>query len=169
MYICRKKGMRRSCLTILLLGIVLVSCDPGFSQEYYFQNDSSHNVTIVALMDTADMYYFTYFDSIRVRYFNNPDGIIIPAGERILLDRDGGLGRACNEGTGEHLRHYIYGDSVRFVFDDGRYLYFHHELPAPHSPYDSDSYVFEGDFRRFGSEGISTYILTDDDYARADR
>lgn len=159
--------MKRFCLTTLLLAIVLVSCDPGYSQDYVFQNDSSHSVTIVALMDTADMYFVSPMDSIRVRYFNNPDGITIPSGERILLDRDGGLGRAGNEYTGEYLQHYIYSDSVRFVFDDGRYLYFHHEVPAPHSPYDNESYVFEGEFRRLGSEGTSTYVLTDEDYSCA--
>ena len=160
---------KTACFLALLIGLLeLTSCDPGFSQDYYFQNDSSHGVTIVALMDTADMYFFTYFDSIRVRYFHNPDGLTIPAGERILLDHDGGLGVAGNEYTGEYLRNYIYSDSVRFVFDDGRYLYFHHDTPAPHSPYDNDSYLFEGKFRRFGSEGTSTYVLTDEDYASSE-
>jgi hypothetical protein len=159
--------MKRFCLTTLLLAIVLVSCDPGYSQDYVFQNDSSHSVTIVALMDTADMYFVSPMDSIRCRYFQNPDGITIAAGEKTLLYADGGLGRAGNENTGQLLQHIIYGDSVRFEFDDGRYLYYHHAISAPHSPYDDDSYTFKGEYHRYSSEGTSTYVLTDEDYSCA--
>ncbi len=159
--------MKRTILAFLLLVSLLISCDPGFSQDYVFQNDSSHNVTIIALMDTADMYFVMPIDSIRHRYFLNPDGITIPAGEKVTLYEDGGLGRAGKENTGDVLRNFIYSDSVRFVFDDGRYLYFYYDTAALHSPYDDDSYTFKGEFHRFGSEGTSTYVLTDADYERA--
>lgn len=144
-----------------------MSCDPGFRQNYVFQNNSSHNVTIVALTDTADMYFVSPIDSIRHCYFLNPDGITIPAGEKVTLYEDGGLGRAGKENTGIVLRNYIYSDSVRFVFDDGRYLIFYYDTPATHSPYDDDSYTFKGEFHRFGSEGTSTYVLTDADYGHS--
>jgi len=159
--------MKKTLLSILPLFALLASCDPGFSQDYVFQNNSSHSVTIVALMDTADMYHVTYFEGIRYRYFLNPDGITIPAGEKITLYEDGGLGHAGKENTGEILQQYIYSDSVRFVFDDGRYLYFHYDVPAVHSPYYDDSYTFKGEFRRLGSEGTSTYVLDDSDYERS--
>lgn len=158
--------MKKRFLSILLTASILTSCDPGFSQQFLFQNDSEHDVTIVALIDTADMYFVSPIDSIRLRWFENPDGITIPAGKTVTILHDGGLGVASEIGVADRLR-CIYSDSVRFVFDNGRYLFFHADVPAPHSPYDDASYTFEGDFHRFGSEGVSTYILTNDDYARA--
>ncbi len=158
--------MKKLFLSILLTACVLTSCDPGFRQDFLFQNDTEHDVTIVALIDSTDMYFVSPIDSTRHRWFQNPDGITIPAGKTVNIFHDGGLGRASETHVADRLN-CIYGDSVRFVFDGGRCLYFHRDVPAPHSPYDDDSYTFEGEFRRFGSEGTSTYILTDDDYARA--
>jgi len=151
---------------VVLAALALTACDPGFHQNYIFQNNTSHDVTIVALMDSADMYY-DYNDSVRILRFQNPKGITIAAGKSEVILLNGGLGHATNVGTGEILQDQIYSDSVRFVFDDGRYLYFHHDIPAPHSPYDDDSYTYTGESHRLSSEGTSTYILTEEDYQRA--
>ena len=115
------------------------------------------------------MYFVSPIDSIRRRYFHNIDGITIQAGENAVLCEEGGLGVAGKKGTADFLQNIIYSDSVRFVFDDGRYLYFHCDIPAIHSPYDDDSYTFDGEFFRFSSEGTSTYVLDDEDYARSEK
>lgn len=161
--------MKKTCLSLAvsLLLLLITACDPSFSQDYYFKNMSGHDVTLVTLIDTADTYYTPFYsDTISVSYFENPNGITIHDGEERLLHSECGLGVAGIGGTTDVLRHFIYGDSVRFVFDDGRYLeYKWNMLLEENNPYDDGSYHCRVNDDR--SYGCCTYTLKPDDYERA--
>lgn len=160
--------MKKSPLAPLVFLIILMtSCDPGFRTDYYVSNRSSLSVTILALKDSADMYVTNALGDTWM-YFQNPTGITIKPGERLLIHSEGGLGFSCKDGTVEILRHYIFGDSVRFEFADGTFLFFKPDEWAPNNPYIENNYSFRlTHVSRGSSEGEAEYIISQDDFSRA--
>ena len=157
-----------SKLSLTLIITLFCSCDPGFYQEYYIVNDSSHAVTIETLIDVADTYWLPTWSSDSVTNFENPDGIVIPAYSQQLVHAEGGLGVACMESSAPTLQHYIFGDSVVFRFDDGHYLKYTYYDISDNSPYTDSSYTFTMTSQSYGSSsGVSTYTITEADYLRS--
>lgn len=155
-----------SLIACTLMAVGLTACDPGFQEEYFFNNQSGHTVTILSLIDLSETYYdVPGGEPPRQSYFRNLQGLTIPDGEQLLLYEWGALGLANKDHTVDVLQHYIYGDSVRFLFDDGHYLDFAWNEWAPNSPYIENNY--HSLFRDDNSYGCMTYTLWNDDYIRA--
>ena len=155
-------------LSLLLFVLMMSSCDPGFDQAYYFVNGSSHAVTIETLIDISDTYRLPEWSTDSITYFENLEGITVEPHSRRLLHTEGGLGVASGEFTAQNLRNTIFGDSVLFRFDDGRFLRYRYDKPAQNSPYSDSNYSFTLTEQTRGySSGFSVYTLTDDDYLRS--
>jgi hypothetical protein len=64
-------------IILLFIGVILISCDPGFRLFYHVENDSKSEIIV--------RYYISNYDTSKTT-------IIIPAGHSQIIYYDGGLG-----------------------------------------------------------------------------
>lgn len=163
--------MKKHIIILLVLScLVFVACDPWYMHTginrvlYYFDNQSGHDVTIQTLIDLSEpLPEMPSGDTLST--FQNLYGIHVPSGEEVLLYKERGSASMGFDTTVYILQHFIYGDSVRFLFDDGSYLDYVKGTLAPHSPYIEDNYQRKIDI--YSEYESWTYILSDEDYLRS--
>ena len=126
-------------LPILMLSLLLWSCDPGFNQYCMIRNDADQPVDVIpAGYRIARNYELGTTDTI----YNKP--FTLAAGEDTMAVYDGGIGAADLDNA--HMQMvYFFGDSVIFRFADGCQRIYHATDTLGNSPYNplAPAYTWE--------------------------
>jgi hypothetical protein len=153
--------MKKLGFFLCLLVIALTSCDHAYSIDYKLSNSSGHAVTF-----TSNMY--------NDFWKNYPDGITIePRQDTIYLIHEG-LGSAHLYKAKDYLLsvYEVYGDTITFTFDDGRYLKYTKEVGNGPFDFEGDHYIWtternQGFLNSWDYYGCLTYTITEEDYANS--
>lgn len=145
---------------MLFLGL-FCACDPAYFIDYSVRNKSGHDVTI-----------YSTFPSDRTLWNNNPNGIAVSNGQDTLFCTTEGLGSANLATAKDDIRTWVYGDTVTFLFDDGKQIvYLQSNEDEVFDVYCSHySWSSEKDWMillHYNKYGHLKYTITEEDYNRA--
>ena len=153
--------MKKIGFFFCLLVIALTACDPGFGVDFKIVNDSSHDVVF-----TSNPEYHSFWE-------NHPGGILVTHGEDSLFYQGYGWDEAeLSKAKGILFYDQVYGDTITFIFDDGRRLvYIQEEGEGPYD-FEGDHYTWitkEGHLglKFYDQYGCLTYTITEEDYANS--
>jgi len=117
---------------------LLAACDPGYTDEYIIDNQSSHNLEFIWSGP------YRYYPS---EYEQGFDGSYpVDSGKRVTIYYSGGLGHTGFEQITYQMNYYLMGDSVLFVVDGTDTLTFYAaDSLSADSPYNfkSDRYTYD--------------------------
>ncbi len=153
--------MKKSFFFLCLLVIALSSCDPEYGVDYKLVNNSGHTVTFTSNPDCIDCFWV-----------NHPNGITIESKQDTVFFVSNGLGSA-NIATAKADLLMVYGDSILFTFDDGKFLIYTQEEGNGPFNLEGDRYTWttkRGNMflLRYDCYGYLTYTITEEDYAQAE-
>lgn len=152
---------RISYLLLFATTLLMAACDPGFSEDVAFKNNSSHTVTITPIYNSQYGNDTTFVREVE-SYTIAPD-------QEVVIQALGGLGAADFEQGVYWLKDY-YGDGVELCFDDGKLVVYHSEDTTGISPYNfySTNYSYEeklketAPFRGMPYYGKLTFTITEE-------
>ena len=152
--------MKKSFFILCLLVIALTSCDPEYGIDFKLVNNSGHAVT------------FTSNPEYQGFWGNHPNGITIESKQDTVFFVSNGLGSA-NIATAKADLLMVYGDSILFTFDDGKFLIYTQEEGNGPFNLEGDRYTWttkRGNMflLRYDCYGYLTYTITEEDYAQAE-
>ncbi len=152
--------MKKSFFILCLLVIALTSCDPEYGIDFKLVNNSGHAVTF-----TSNPEYQGFWE-------NHPNGITIESKQDTVFFVSNGWG-AANIATAKADLLMVYGDSILFTFDDGKFLIYTQEEGNGPFNLEGDRYTWttkRGNMflLRYDCYGYLTYTITEDDYAQAE-
>ena len=96
----------KKIIFIMTLAVMLVACDPGYTEDVVIRNASTHYVTIIPLHPETDD--STATTSEKTYYTLAPN-------EEVVIEQLGGIGSASFE-EGVNYFKAFYGDSVKLGF-----------------------------------------------------
>lgn len=139
-------------LAALFLCGTCMSCDPGYTTDICFSNNSSHSVTL--------------YNAGGASQWLPAEGLLLKAGETVKVGNESGLGRS-SENDALAVKNFMFPQGAKFVFDDNKSLEYSLDGASVgnHSPLIPASYEFTLlESGSFSSHGRCTYVITEDDY-----
>ena len=156
----KRKISLKHILALVCSTILFSSCDPGYYDELYFDNQSEYDI----LVEYSRSYRYSPSE-----YERGYDGTYpTPNGKRTLVYMDGGLGCTGTYESKYSIFNYFYGDSISFVIDSTRKItYYAYDTLSEDSPYNFNSSHYQhtykeptGNFGCEASESSHTYTIT---------
>lgn len=147
-------------VAMLALGL-FSACDPAYFIDYSVRNKSGHDVTI-----------YSTFPSDRTLWNNNPNGIAVSNGQDTLFCTTEGLGSANLATAKSDIRTWVYGDTVTFMFDDGKQLVYSQSNEDGVFDVNDSHYSWSSEkdwmiLLHYNKYGHLKYTITEEDYNRA--
>ncbi|MBR4176173.1 MAG: hypothetical protein IKQ53_02040 [Bacteroidales bacterium] len=133
--------------------MLMAACDPGFSDEYTIDNQSSHDILFIW---GGDWRYYPYENG------RNFDGTYpVAAGQKATLPFFGGLGNTGQNAIINCALDFLLGDSVQFIVDGIDTLTFYaSDTLGADSPYNFKSQRYTYDELPGPGSGMSWASLT---------
>ena len=152
---------------IMLIGSAMLAlglfsaCDPAYFIDSSVHNKSGHDVTI-----------YSTFPSDRTLWNNNPNGIAVSNGQDTLFYTTEGLGSANLSTAKSDIRTWVYGDTVTFMFDDGKQIIYLRRNEDGVFDVNDSHYSWSSEKDRmillhYNKYGHLKYSITEEDYNRA--
>lgn len=135
-----------------LAAMLLAACDPGFTEEYIIDNQSSHDLVFVW--------------SGSWRYYPNENGLNfdgsypVAAGTKATLPFSGDLGQTGRDQIYASARYGLLGDSVSFVVGTDTLTFYASDTLNADSPYNFNSPRYTYDELPGPAGGMSYASLT---------
>ena len=144
-------------MAVAVASLLLAACDPAFDEEYSIDNQSSHDVE------------FVWSGSWRYHPSENGENFdgscVVPAGEKVTLLIDGGIGSTGRERILLSARGHLMGDSVSFIVGSDTVTFHAADTAGADSPYNFSSprYTYDELPNRMGGIGWASLTFRVDD------